>query len=51
MKKERWFLKDGDKLTEMSVGQLLAYTSSNISLKITQQDLRKEVHKIVEFTK
>ena len=51
MKKIIWFVKENGKLTEKKVSEIVAMTSSNVALKITEYDADNETHKVVEFKK
>lgn len=49
MKKVIWFLKENGKLTQVKVSDLIAYTSQDKKMKITEYDADNQTHKIVEF--
>lgn len=50
MKKVKWFLKQGKEIKEITIAELLTLTSNDgMKLKITENNFKKETHKIVEF--
>lgn len=50
MKKVKWFLKQGKEIKEITIHELLTLTSNDgMKLKITENNFKKETHKIVEF--
>jgi len=49
MKKLKWFLKQGKEIKQLTIAELLALTSKHKELKITEYDVEKETHKVVEF--
>lgn len=52
MKKVKWFLKQGKEIKQITIHELLTLTSNDgMKLKITEYDVEKETHKIVEFKK
>lgn len=49
MKKLVWFVKENNKLREITMNELLTITSNSKALKITEYDIDNETHKVVEF--
>ena len=49
MKMLKWFLKQGKEIKEITIAELLTLTTNHKELKITEYDVEKETHKIVEF--
>jgi hypothetical protein len=51
MKKIVWFVKLDDKNVEVKLQDIIAMTSNNKALKITEYNVNNETHKVVEFYK
>jgi hypothetical protein len=50
MKIVKWFIKSGDSVKVATLHDIIAMTSTDRSLTITETLKGKEVHKVVEFT-